>query len=121
LDRLRQKKFAENNGCAVTHHSGIDDCRCIFIRTFLAGVCLEAKIALPEVARFPIDGRDFKCVMAIGDRPRSGKWPRGSIGSLKSTPEFVYPAVYPARFLVHVALAKFSTNRCAAGANAVFR
>ena len=45
----------------------VDDCWCIFIRAFLAGICLEAKIALPEVARFSIDSRDFKCVMAIGD------------------------------------------------------
>jgi hypothetical protein len=51
----------------VAHHSGVNDCRCIFIRTFLAGICLEAKIALPEVARFSIDGGDFKRVTAIGD------------------------------------------------------
>src|SRR6267378_5931382 len=64
----------ENNGGAITHHARRHDCRRTFLGSILAGVGLEAQIALPKGSRLAVGGRDAIGIVTVGDGFDLNSW-----------------------------------------------
>src|SRR5882672_5872459 len=64
----------ENNGGAITHHARRHDCRRTLLGSILAGVGLEAQIALPKGSRLAVGGRDAIGIVTVGDGFDLNSW-----------------------------------------------
>src|SRR5712664_1680143 len=64
----------ENNGSAITHHARRHDCRRTFLGSILAGVGLEAQIALPKGSSLAVGGRDAIGIVTVGDGFDLNSW-----------------------------------------------
>src|SRR6516164_9002710 len=64
-DLLRR---CEDHVGAVAHHSGPDERRRTLLGSLVADVGLEAQIALPEIPRLAVGGRNLVSVAAMIDR-----------------------------------------------------